>query len=173
MRPPISREKSAPVFLRILVYKVKHNSSSRCPLSIIGSWCTPPGVHHSRVYHLQAITSQICYRGTLLIIIKNTAGSYGGVFLMSEVPLTCIRRISGLQTKRWTTHLSSKVSLPHGIDIRKCTAGTHTRKEHAVFASEDKVCPCGRRHLSVDNLLVRIHLSTEIILVDRPCAMGI
>ena len=38
-------------------------------------------------------------------------------------------------------------------------------------------CTCGSRkqekELFVDNLLVRIHLIIEIILEDRPCAMGV
>ena len=31
----------------------------------------------------------------------------------------------------------------------------------------------GEREFYIDNLLVRIHLKIEMILVDRPCAMGI
>jgi hypothetical protein len=31
----------------------------------------------------------------------------------------------------------------------------------------------GERELFVDNLLVRIHSIIEMILVDRPCAMGV
>ena len=30
-----------------------------------------------------------------------------------------------------------------------------------------------QRDLFIDNLLVRIHLVVEIILVDRPCAVGV
>ena len=33
--------------------------------------------------------------------------------------------------------------------------------------------PNAERELSFDNLLVRIHLNIEMILVDRPCAMGV
>jgi len=29
------------------------------------------------------------------------------------------------------------------------------------------------REFFIDNLLIRIHLNIEIILVDRPCAMGL
>ena len=31
----------------------------------------------------------------------------------------------------------------------------------------------GEREFFIDNLLVRIHLIIEMILVDRPCAMGV
>jgi len=36
-------------------------------------------------------------------------------------------------------------------------------------------CSCGweERELFIDNLLVRIHLIIKMILVDRPCAMGV
>ena len=30
-----------------------------------------------------------------------------------------------------------------------------------------------KREFSIDNLLVRIHLIIEMILVDRPCAVGV
>ena len=33
--------------------------------------------------------------------------------------------------------------------------------------------PAQRREIFIDNLLVRVHLSIEMILVDRPCATGV
>ena len=33
--------------------------------------------------------------------------------------------------------------------------------------------PQREREFFIDNLLVRIHLIIEMILVDRPCAMGV
>ena len=33
--------------------------------------------------------------------------------------------------------------------------------------------PCREREFFMDNLLVRIHLIIEMILVDRPCAMRV
>ena len=44
--------------------------------------------------------------------------------------------------------------------------------------SEVPLYPRGRkvqreREFFIDNLLVRIHLIIEMILVDRPCAMGV
>ena len=35
------------------------------------------------------------------------------------------------------------------------------------------LAPPGEREFFIDNLLIRIHLIIEMILVDRPCAMGI
>jgi len=32
---------------------------------------------------------------------------------------------------------------------------------------------CTEREFFIDNLLVRIHLIIEMVLVDRPCAMGV
>ena len=36
----------------------------------------------------------------------------------------------------------------------------------------DQVCP-PEKDFFIDNLLVQIHLIIEMILVDRPCAMGV
>ena len=33
--------------------------------------------------------------------------------------------------------------------------------------------PERKREIFIDNLLVRVHLIIEMILVDRPCAMGV
>ena len=44
-----------------------------------------------------------------------------------------------------------------------------------VFGALDEKAevPSRERDFFIDNLLVRIHLIIEIILVDRPCAMGV
>ena len=42
-----------------------------------------------------------------------------------------------------------------------------------VFADFDGPPPRPEREFFIDNLLVRIHFIIEMILVDRPCAMGV
>jgi len=46
----------------------------------------------------------------------------------------------------------------------------HHRLDRREHQQDDAPC---QREFFVDNLLVRIHLIIEIILVDRPCAMGV
>ena len=36
-----------------------------------------------------------------------------------------------------------------------------------------EVHPCSSERVFIDTLLVRIHLIIEMILVDRPCAIGV
>ena len=40
----------------------------------------------------------------------------------------------------------------------------------AIYATE---VPLREKEFFIDNLLVRIHFIVEIILVDRPCALGV
>ena len=42
-----------------------------------------------------------------------------------------------------------------------------------VVNGRDTVRDTDERGFFIDNLPVRIHLTTEMILVDRPCAMGV
>jgi len=46
-----------------------------------------------------------------------------------------------------------------------------------VDVAVDDEIPCSadgrQREFFIDNLLVRIHLIIEMLLVDRPCAMGV
>ena len=50
---------------------------------------------------------------------------------------------------------------------KKKTAGrSHARQREAAPPAAD-------REFCIHNLLVRIHLIIEMILVDRPCAMGV
>jgi len=44
-------------------------------------------------------------------------------------------------------------------------------QNHMQFEGEVPQVP--EREFFIDNLLVRIHLIIEMILVDRPCAMGV
>ena len=60
-----------------------------------------------------------------------------------------------------------------GQHLAEHPASDEHRKE-----GQQHVPPCERdtvreTQLCIDNLLVRIHLITELILVDRPCAMGV
>jgi len=53
------------------------------------------------------------------------------------------------------------------VPIGKCKAG-----EGEMF-EEEEVAAQSEREFFIDNLLVRIDLIIEMILVDRPCAMGL
>ena len=49
-------------------------------------------------------------------------------------------------------------------------AGIRRRRERLSVRGPSQTL---EREIIIDNLLVRIHLIIEMILVDRPCAMGV
>ena len=62
--------------------------------------------------------------------------------------------------------------VPRGVEggrqrrERRCVELRQGPEEHCVVHLRE-------REFFIDNLLVRIHLIVEIILVERPCAMGV
>ena len=58
-------------------------------------------------------------------------------------------------------------NLPRGVAY----ANIHGLNASAWFC--DIVSPSTEREFCIDNLLVRIHLIIEMVLVHRPCAMGV
>ena len=54
--------------------------------------------------------------------------------------------------------------VPLYIECRHCLLPDLARPEQRSFRE---------REIFIDNLLVRVHLIIEMILVDRPCVMGV
>ena len=84
---------------------------------------------------------------------------WGGGFLLARYPCIC-------WLARAVQHLGRQ---PRVKSLRSSymglSPGAHTPDKIMVAVVE--------REFLVDNLLVRIHLIIEMILVDRPCAMGV
>ena len=51
--------------------------------------------------------------------------------------------------------------------------GAVVRRHNRVEVRESRTVRPAKREFCIDNLLVRIHFIIQMILVDRPCAMGI
>ena len=86
----------------------------------------------------------------------------GGRFLMSEVTL---------QVTLW-----GLLRIPARGDSDAIKGHTAIgKREECISQLDGQTLMAGLITLlnSIDNLLVRIHLHIEIILVDRPCAMGV
>ena len=65
------------------------------------------------------------------------------------------------------------------LDLSDFTRGCIPRLlaiwRHSFFELNPLLRPpkAGEREIFIDNLLVRVHLIIEMILVDRPCATGV
>ena len=61
----------------------------------------------------------------------------------------------------------------YGARVRAGAARHRARAPWPLLPRECAPRHAAEREFFIDNLLVRIHLILEIILVDRPCAMGV